>query len=95
MKQQLAPEPYLTAGLRISHHALVYIRNLTHNPDCDLKMINDLAEAAHDIPMMLLHWNDTRPEELRKHLACFSKEKYPEGPNLLKRFEVLLKEAES
>lgn len=54
-------------------------------------MINDLMEAIHDIPYQLKTWNDERVDTLRLHLRCFDHTQYPGAPNLLARFEMLLR----
>ncbi len=80
--------------MKLTQHALVYIRNFTYDENCDPGLINELAEAVHEIPNMLLNWNDTRMEELILHLKGIDRKKYPNAPNLEQRFRDILNSIE-
>lgn len=86
----LAPEPVMRAALDVLGHACVFVRNSTLSPDVNVKMINDLMEAIHDIPSQLKTWNNERIDTLRLHLRCFDSKLYPGAPKLCERFEMLL-----
>jgi hypothetical protein len=88
-----APDPVLGAALLTLHRALVHLRNLTLNPDAiTARHVNDLAEALHEIPDFLAHWEQHDLEELRLHLRCFDHTRYPGAPNLVQLFDSKLKE---
>ena len=68
----IAPEPILKAALMTLHWATVFARNWTCCPDVPVKMVNDLMDAIHDVPSILLHWNDEHSfDMLIMHLSCF------------------------
>ena len=54
----IAPEPILKAALTTIHWAAVYARNWTCCPDVPVKMVNDLMEAIHEAPSLLMYWDD-------------------------------------
>ena len=66
-----APEPYLTAGLDTVRWALICCRNWTLNDDVPVKQVNDLMEAIHEVPAMLINWRSDSLDEIRTHLGCF------------------------
>lgn len=66
-----APEPYLSAGLDTVRCALVCCRNWTLNDAASVKQVNDLMEAIHEIPAMLMNWRPDSLDEIRTHLGCF------------------------
>jgi hypothetical protein len=69
----IAPDPILQAGLMTVHWATVFARNWTLLPDVPVKMVNDLMEAIHEVPSILLHWNEEDSfDTLILHLSCFN-----------------------
>ncbi len=71
----IAPEPILKAGLMTVHWATVFARNWTLSPDVPVKMVNDLMEAIHEVPTILMHWNEydeTSFDTIILHLSCFN-----------------------
>ena len=40
------------------HWATIFARNWTCRPDVPIKMINALMEAIHEVPSILMHWNN-------------------------------------
>jgi hypothetical protein len=95
MNRTCAPQPVLRAALDVLGNACAFARNATLSPNVSVKMINDLMEAIHDIPSQLTTWDDERIETLRLHLRCFNSEIYPEAPDFLGRFEMLLTQYEN
>ena len=68
----VAPEPILKAALMTLHSAAVFCRNSTVRPDVPVKMVNDLMEAIHEVPSILMHWNDQYSfDEIVVHLSSF------------------------
>jgi hypothetical protein len=68
----IAPEPILKASLMTIHWATVFARNWTCHPDVPVQMVNDLMEAIHDVPNILMHWNtDNSLDMLLTHLSWF------------------------
>jgi hypothetical protein len=68
----IAPEPILKAGLMTLHWATVFARNWTYSLDVPLKMVNDLMDAIHEVPSILMHWNEEHSfDMLILHLSCF------------------------
>ena len=67
----VAPEPILRAGLETVRWALVCCRNWTLRDDCPTRQVNDLMEAIHEVPAMLMHWEGHDLEEIKTHLGCF------------------------
>ncbi|MEO1529288.1 MAG: hypothetical protein AAFX06_28035 [Planctomycetota bacterium] len=74
-----APEPYLSAGLKTVHWALICCRNWTASGTVSMKQANDLMEAIHEIPAMLLNWQPHSLDQLRTHLGCFPFERWREA----------------
>ena len=67
----VAPEPYLSAGLDTVRRALICCRNWTLSESASVKQVNDLMEAIHEVPGMLLNWQPHSLDNLRTHLSCF------------------------
>ena len=85
--QEIAPTPILRAGLDTVSWACIYGRNQTLQNDCDIKKINELMEAVHEVPRMLMSWTPDRLRELRIHLGCFTSSRYPGAPDLVAYFD--------
>ncbi len=89
----LPSERIIKAALGATHLGLVFIRNATLERGVDQKCINDVAEALHEIPVMLLQCanyqrgEDQLLELLRVHLACFDHTRWPGSPTLTAIFE--------
>jgi len=89
----LASDRLLAAALEAIYQGLVAIRNESLSQDGNLRAINSLAEALHDVPRMIQqaeYFGGGEPELLsllRCHLASFEKARFPEFPNLLQIFE--------
>jgi len=90
----IAPDPILRAGLSTVWWACVHARNASISPDCDVKMINSLMDAIHDIPSQLMTWSPDRLDTLRLHLSCFDSSQYEGAPDIKKFFEERLAEYE-
>ena len=68
----IAPEPIVKAALWTLHLATVFCRNWTLHPDVPVEMVNDLMEAIHEVPSILMHWNDKHSfDEIVRHLSTF------------------------
>lgn len=55
-------------------------------------MINDVMEAIHEVPRMLVDWERHDLAEVRMHLACFQASRWPGAPDLALYFDQRLKE---
>jgi hypothetical protein len=97
----IAPEPILKAGLMTLHWATVYARNWTLHPKVPVKMVNDLMEAIHEVPSILMHWSDEHSlDMLNVHLSRFNQERWKQQvdsetfnlPNLVAFFRDRLQE---
>ena len=72
MPMVLAPEPVLKAALMTIHWATVFCRNATLRPDVPVQMVNDLMEAIHAVPEMLMYWKEGYTlDAIILHLSCF------------------------
>ena len=83
---RFAPPDVLDAALFTLKRACVHARNLTLGEDADIRQVNELMEAVHELPHFLADWSDERLSELRLHLSCFDHSKVPGSPNLLALF---------
>ena len=90
----IAPEPILRAGLDTVSWACIYARYQSLNEGCNVKEMNEVMEAIHEVPRMLMSWSDTRLREVRTHLGCFSSERYAGSPDLVTYFNTRLAENE-
>ena len=86
-----APYDVSVAITKTIKWALVYCRNYTLGPAPDIKQINELMEAIHDIPDHTYRWRQDSLDEIRIHLGCFDHTKWPGSPNLVEYFENELK----
>ena len=81
------------AVLQTAYRGLVFLRNYTHRPDADLKCINQLAEALHDIPSSTTAVERFAGGEtqlismIRLHLSGFDHRRWPGSPNLVALFD--------
>jgi hypothetical protein len=50
-------------------------------------MINDVMEAVHEVPRMLVDWARHDVAELRTHLGCSPASRWSEAPNLVSYIE--------
>jgi hypothetical protein len=83
---RFAPPEILAATLFTLERACVYARNLTLGDGADVRQVNELMEAVHELPHFLANWSDDTLSELRLHLSCFDHSKFPGSPNLLALF---------
>lgn len=90
----IAPDPILRAGLDTVSWACIYARNQSLNENCNVKELNEVMEAIHEVPRMLMSWSDTRLREVRTHLGCFSSTQYLGSPDLVGYFNKRLAENE-
>ena len=99
----VAPDPILQAGLETLRTALICCRNWTLHDDASIRQVNDLMEAIHEVPAMLMNWDGHDLSELKTHLNCFHashwRHKMDEDeihvPHLVTLFEQSLSEFES
>ncbi|HZV33954.1 MAG TPA: hypothetical protein VFB72_05200 [Verrucomicrobiae bacterium] len=87
----IAPEPILRAGNDTISFACIFCRNQTLGATFSAKMINEVMEAIHEIPRMLIDWERHTLSELRMHLACFPASSWPGAPDLVGYFDNRLK----
>ena len=90
----IAPDPILRAGLDTVSWACIYARNQSLNESCNVKELNEIMEAIHEVPRMLMSWSDTRLREVRIHLGCFSSARYSGAPDFVAYFNARLTENE-
>jgi hypothetical protein len=83
---RFAPPEILDAALFTLKWACVHARNVTGGGGTDIRQVNELMDAVHELPHFLADWSDDRLPELRLHLSCFDHSKYPGSPNLLTTF---------
>lgn len=73
----IAPEPILKAGLMTLHWATVFGRNVACRSDASVKLLYELMDAIHEVPSILMHWNDESSfDMLIMHLSCFDQESW-------------------
>ena len=77
-----APPAVLEAALFTLKRACVHARNLTLPTNSDVRQVNSLMEAVHEIPHFLTDWSGERLDELRLHLSCFDHTQFPGAPDL-------------
>ena len=95
-----APEPYLTALLRVIYYALLDIRVTAglangENPevrDEACRRIVSLTNVTHNIPMSLTDYEGWNEETFRKFLHLHD-QRFPSGIKLLTIYEEGLKSA--
>jgi hypothetical protein len=88
----VAPEPILRAGNDTVSWACIFCRNQTLQDRVSVKMINEVMEAIHEIPRMMIDWERHNLEEVRIHLRCFNSSRWPGAPNLVAYFDNRLKD---
>lgn len=88
----IAPEPILRAGNYAVSRACIYCRNQSLGNSIPAKMVNELMEAIHEVPRMLVDWDRHNLTELRTHLGCFRASQWPGAPDLVSTFDFKLKE---
>lgn len=84
----LAPEPKLRAALEVLYICSCTTRNWTFGEDVTRKQINDLWEAIHEIPHLLINWRDDANRMLLMYLDEYDA-KWPQ-PCLRKMYEAAL-----
>jgi hypothetical protein len=90
--QEFAPSYVMRAGLETVSWLCIYGRNRSLDPTCEIKEMNDLMEAVHEVPRMLMSWNERRLREIRIHLGCFHTERFPGSPDFVAYFNRRLEE---
>ena len=55
-------------------------------------MLNEAMEAIHEVPRMLINWENHDLTEVRMHLAGFQASRWPGAPDLVAYFDQRLKE---
>lgn len=85
--RQLAPTSIMRAGLDTVSWACIYARNMSLSDRFEQSAINELMEAIHEVPRMLMSWSPGRLREIRNHLGCFNFDRYPESPDLVAYFD--------
>lgn len=90
--QEFAPSYVMRAGLETISWLCIYGRNKSLSSECEIKEMNDLMEAVHEVPRMLMSWNEGRLREIRNHLGCFHSEQFPGSPDFVAYFDRRLEE---
>ena len=88
----IAPEPILKAGNDTVSWACIFCRNQTLREGAATKMLNDVMEAIHEVPRMLVDWDHHDLSEVRMHLGCFRAADWPGAPDLVGYFNQQLKQ---
>lgn len=52
----IAPEPYLSACMRVVYQALLHARLMGWSGTVDPEHLADLMDAVHNIPDLVQHW---------------------------------------
>jgi catechol 2,3-dioxygenase-like lactoylglutathione lyase family enzyme len=81
-----APEPILRAGNETVSWACIFCRNHSLHAAASVEMINAAMEAIHEIPRMLVSWDQHDLAEIRTHLGCFPVSQWPGAPDLVAYF---------
>lgn len=68
----LAPEPQLSACLRIIHIAAVKARAIGWT-NGDVKQVADLMEAVHELPLLLQQWETVDEKQLIEMLDYYDR----------------------
>jgi len=55
-------------------------------------MINEVMEAIHEIPRMLIDWERHNLADIRLHLSVFLASRWPGAPDLVSYFDMRLRE---
>ncbi len=90
-----APAPILSAALKTLSRATLLVRNSTYpGNDTSIEALHTLGEAIHDVPNLLLYWDEKNLEEIKLSFGVFDQSLWPEDtvPDLLSFFEEELKE---
>ena len=77
----IAPQPILRAGNDIVSWACIFCRNQTLHTGISVRMINDVMEAIHEVPRMLIDWEHRDVAEVRTHLGGFPASRWPGAPD--------------
>ena len=88
----IAPEPILRAGNDTVSWACIFCRNQTLASTVSAKMINDVMEAIHEVPRMLVDWEHHDLAEVRMHLGGFQASRWPGAPDLVLHFDKKVRE---
>ena len=89
---RIAPEPILRAGNDTVSWACIFCRNQSLGNTVSAKMVNDVMDAIHEVPRMLVDWERHDLAELRLHLSGFQASRWPGAPDLVSYFDRKLKE---
>lgn len=89
---RIAPEPILRAGNDTVSWACIFCRNQSLGNTVSAKMVNDVMEAIHEVPRMLVDWECHDLAEVRLHLSGFQVSRWPGAPDLVSYFDSKLKE---
>ena len=76
-RARLPPECITRAALRVLFIASVYTRNWAQHENMNRIQVRDLWEAIHDIPELLVRWEDDSERLLLLYLRQYD-EKWPE-----------------
>jgi hypothetical protein len=88
----IAPEPILRAGNDTLELACIFCRNQSLASMVSAKMINEVMEAIHEIPRMLVSWEHHDLSEVRLHLGSFQASHWEGAPDFVLHFDKKLSE---
>ena len=88
----IAPQAILRAGNDTVSWACIFCRNQTLREGAAAKMLNEVMEAIHEVPRMLVNWEHHDLEEVRMHLGCFHAANWPGAPDLVMYFDQKVEE---
>ena len=88
----IAPEHILRAGNDTVAWACIFCRNQTLEDTVSVKMINNVMEAIHEVPRMLVNWEYHDLADIRSHLGCFQSSHWLGAPDFVLHFDKKLTE---
>ena len=91
----LAPQLILSAALETLSRATLLLRNSTYpTADTSIEALHTLGEAIHDVPNLLVHWEEKNLEEIKLSFGVFNRSLWPNDTaiDFLAFFEEKLKE---
>ncbi len=83
----IAPEPQLRACLRVIYMASLDARVAGWGGDVNAERLADLMDAIHNIPGLILNWENCDEDLLKSMLLDYEQKWRDEGPSLYTLYE--------
>ena len=83
----IAPEPQLSACLRVIYVASLDARVAGWSGDVNAERLADLMDAIHNIPSLILNWENCDEDLLKSMLLEYERKWQDEGPCLRTIYE--------